>query len=418
MPIDPSIALSFKQGPGPLEMMGNAQSLANLVAQGEQNKLKAQEYQESRSRERSLRDLLAGGADEEKLLRGGFLKESQDLGKARREAEKSQADIAKAKSETLKNEIAAAKDRINFSGQAFGYVRQNPTMQNALGVVQSLVTKQMITPEEAKQYTEMIQSNPSPENIKALADQAFQSTLAAKDQLEKFETRNLGATTETIATNPVTGQTRVVNVANNTQSPDNKATVGASLANAAALREQATATRDAAKITAKAGEETSMRKEFEGLPEVKKLKMASPSYQAIIKASQIDNPQADINLIYGLAKLYDPESVVREGEYATIANSQAIPEWLKGQAQRLVGGGRLTKETKAQIVEQAKIRYGTFQNEYDSAKKSYEGIAQRRGMEPGNVFPSVGTPVDATPSGGPQLSPEIRALLLKHGGGK
>lgn len=53
MPIDPSIALSFKQGPGPLEMMGNAQSLANLVAQGEQNKLKAQEYQESRSRERS-----------------------------------------------------------------------------------------------------------------------------------------------------------------------------------------------------------------------------------------------------------------------------------------------------------------------------------------------------------------------------
>lgn len=223
MPIDPSIALSFKQGPGPLEMMGNAQSLANLVAQGEQNKLKVQEYQEGRARERSLRDLLAGGADEEKLLRGGFLKESQDLGKARREAEKSQADIAKAKSETMKNEIAAAKERINFSGQAFGYVRQNPTLQNALGVIQSLATKQMISPEEAQQYTQMVQSNPTPENIKALADQAFQSTLAAKDQIEKFETRNLGGTTETIATNPVTGQTRVVNVAKNTQSPDSVA---------------------------------------------------------------------------------------------------------------------------------------------------------------------------------------------------
>jgi len=223
MPIDPSIALSFKQGPGPLEMMGNAQSLANLVAQGEQNKLKVQEYQEGRARERSLRDLLAGGADEEKLMRGGFIKESMDLGKSRREGEKTQADIAKAKSETMKNEIAAAKDRINFSGQAFGYVRQNPTLQNALGVIQSLASKQMISPEEAQQYTAMIQSNPTPENIKALADRAFQSTLETKNQLEKFETRNLGATTETIATNPVTGQTRVVSAVKNTQSPDSVA---------------------------------------------------------------------------------------------------------------------------------------------------------------------------------------------------
>jgi hypothetical protein len=167
------------------------------------------------------------------------------------------------------------------------------------------------------------------------------------------------------------------------QSPDSKASVGAQYALAGA-------TRDAAKITASATETTGLRKEFADLPEVKKYKAAVPSYQAIVKASKINNPQADINLIYGLAKLYDPDSVVREGEYATIANSQAIPEWLKGQAQLLVGGGKITDETRRQVREQAAIRLKTYENEYKGAKRSYEGIAQSRGMNVGNVFPEVG----------------------------
>lgn len=136
--------------------------------------------------------------------------------------------------------------------------------------------------------------------------------------------------------------------------------------------------------------ETDLRKEFADLPEVKNYKSALPAFVAISDAATRNNPQADINLIYGLAKLYDPTSVVREGEYATIANSQAVPEWLKGQAQRLVGGGRLTADTKAQILREAQGRIGAFQSEYQGAQQTYQSIVQQRGGSPGNVFTPIG----------------------------
>lgn len=139
--------------------------------------------------------------------------------------------------------------------------------------------------------------------------------------------------------------------------------------------------------------ETELRKEFADLPEVKNYKLAFPSYKAITEAATRNNPQADINLIYGLAKLYDPTSVVREGEYATIANSQAIPEWLKGMAQNVAGGGRLTPQTKQQILQEARGRIVTYQNEYEKARGTYGNIAGQRGVSSSNVFTPVGEPV-------------------------
>jgi hypothetical protein len=189
-----------------------------------------------------------------------------------------------------------------------------------------------------------------------------------------------------------------------TQSADNKATVGASMANAGALREQALATRDAATIQTGFANETSLRKEFEGLPEIKNYKQAYPAFAAIKDAAQRNTTQSDINIVYGLAKLYDPTSVVREGEYATVANSPNIPERIKGYAQYLQGGGKLSPETKKQIMAEAEGRIGTYKTEADKARMSYEGIAKQRGMKPEAVFQAMGDSpvgVDAAPKPNP-----------------
>lgn len=167
--------------------------------------------------------------------------------------------------------------------------------------------------------------------------------------------------------------------------------------------------------------ETDLRKEFADLPEVKGYKAALPAFVAVRDAATRNNPQADINLIYGLAKLYDPTSVVRDGEYATIANSQAIPEWLKGQAQRLTGGGRLTAETKAQILREAQSRIGAYQSEYEGAQQTYGNIVQQRGGSPGNVFTPVGESLrslalPATQGGMPSLD-AIEAELRRRARG-
>lgn len=145
--------------------------------------------------------------------------------------------------------------------------------------------------------------------------------------------------------------------------------------------------------------ETSLRKEFADLPQVKSFTQAAPAFKAVESAASRNTPQADINLVYGLAKLYDPNSVVREGEYATIANSQSIPEWLKGLAQRLSGGGRLTPETKAQIMTESRARLDSYRSEYDAARDRYASIAAQRGMNPDNVIVPIAVGTQA-PSGG------------------
>lgn len=228
----------------------------------------------------------------------------------------------------------------------------------------------------------------------------------AKAMTPVLGTRNNGATTDNTAIDPWTGKVQVMATTTNTQDPNNKATVGASYANAAAQHDIAQSNRDAARIQTGFANEQSFRKEFEALPEIKNYKLAYPSFAAIKDAAGRDNKQSDINLVYGLAKLYDPTSVVREGEYATVANSQSVPENVKGWAQSLVGGARLTKTTRDLILKEADSRIRTYQTEAQKAKTSYSEIANRRGIDAANVFTGMGDMPGGTgaPAGKPTVS--------------
>jgi hypothetical protein len=392
MAIDASIYSQIRQ-PEPFNPLAEAAQVQQLQGLQNQNRLAALGFQD---RERAINDAATQreavrgfGADTtanyNRLLQTGNLKAAQDYQKNIQEQQKTASEISAKDFET-------ASKRLEVAGQAFGYVRANPTLENAISTIAYLEQNGILQPDQAQQYRQTVQSNP--QAVGQLAEQAFRSTLEAKEQLGQIKVTNLGGTSQTTSVDPVTNQVRVLADTPITQSADNRASVGASMANAAAVRETANATRDAARITARAKDETDLRKEFADLPEVKKYKNAIPAYQAVVKASKTNNPQADINLIYGVAKLYDPDSVVREGEYDTIANSQAIPEWIKGQAQRLMGGGKLTEATKKQILEQAKIRVDSYKSEVEGAQSGYRDIASRRGMNAENVFVPIGQQVD------------------------
>jgi len=151
---------------------------------------------------------------------------------------------------------------------------------------------------------------------------------------------------------------------------------------------------------------TSLRKEFDGLPEVKNYKQALPSFKGIEDAVKRNTPMSDINIVYGIAKLYDPNSVVREGEYATVANAPAIPERVKGWAQYIAGGGKLTEEVKKQILTEAKSRMKTFEDEYGKARSSYQDIAKRSNADPSLVISDGYTPA---------LKPQLSVGLVQNG---
>lgn len=101
------------------------------------------------------------------------------------------------------------------------------------------------------------------------------------------------------------------------------------------------------------------------------------------------NPADDQALIYSLAKVLDPNSVVREGEYATAAKySQS---WLKAfgksVSQAIAGTGFLSEEARKNIKNTIATRYAASKKSYDNVYNQYVGgINNLTGRDNGALF--------------------------------
>ena len=135
----------------------------------------------------------------------------------------------------------------------------------------------------------------------------------------------------------------------------------------------------------------SVRKEFEGLDSVKNYKTALPKIEAAANAP--DNGFGDLQLIYAVGKLLDPQSVVREGELAlTIAANSPL--------QRIIGqtrfttekGGRLTPQAREQIMGMLGEVVGSYKAAYDQDYERFSDYASQMGTDPEQV---VGKRADA-----------------------
>lgn len=231
MGIDASIAMGVKpvQIEDPMNALAKMMQIKDAQAASQFNAMKVDEYQRGISNQNALRQLLTGfgddyAANQRKLLQGGFMKEAQDYGKAQADLGKTQADTQKTAAETQFKQVETAHKRIDAMGQVFGYVKDNPSAETALQATEYLVSQGIMTPEQAAQTKARIAADPSPNTIRALATQAFQSALSAKDQLPKLQTFNAGDRQVNQAVNPITGVPTQTGTTAIGQSADNKAT--------------------------------------------------------------------------------------------------------------------------------------------------------------------------------------------------
>ena len=102
--------------------------------------------------------------------------------------------------------------------------------------------------------------------------------------------------------------------------------------------------------------EQQLRTDFEKAPEYRGYLRSNAIFDAMKKEYATPGRVADINFVYGLATIFDPDSVVREGERVVIRNAQALPDWLVGQVNRINGGAGLQPEMRAQMLESAGSR--------------------------------------------------------------
>jgi hypothetical protein len=283
---------------------------------------------------------------EEALLRGGFVDQATKLGTDRRANLKTDAEIEAKKFET-------AGKRIEMMGQTLGFVRQNPTVENATQAIQYLVSNGIMPPEKAQEAMAKFQADPTPQGIAAFAEMGFRAALAAKDQLAKQQTNNIGGQTVTQAIDPVTGKATTVSAIQNTQSPDNAAS------NATAMRGQ-----NMVDARAREALEATVTKPFEVTGEDGKPVLVQQNRQGGIRPVQGFGPksggkpmtegQAKANLFGSRMRESDRILQELEGQYSPLAvNAKMGAEKLPGVGAVAGAVGNAMLSGQGQRAEQA-----------------------------------------------------------------
>jgi hypothetical protein len=337
-----------------LAELAQVMQVQGFQQQGELGRMKMDEMRRDREQENALSAAYAsalgadGKLDRNKLYSAAA---GAGLGAKLPGIQKGFAEADKVGAEAQGKLLENTKKRVDLAGQAFGFVRQNPTLENANSAIDFLGQNGVWDAGQVQQYKAAVAADPT--KIGTLAEQAFRAALDAKEQLSKYETRNLGGTTDTLAIDPVTGQTRTVNTVQNTQSPDNKASVQASMANAAATREVAQSNRDAARISANAKQDrdTEMKLADDYRAESKGFAETSTAMKKVFGAIETADKNPGSALAAGTAfmKLLDPNSVVRESELGMALNASGWFDRAMNVANTLQNGKVMTAEQKKNL---------------------------------------------------------------------
>lgn len=172
------------------------------------------------------------------------------------------------------------------------------------------------------------------------------------------------------------------------------------------LNREATATNAATANAAKSREDAdNLRKEFNALPQVKAFTDIAPIFNAAAKAP--DTPAGDFALIYGVGKILDPGSVVREGEMNLVMAAGSPAQRVMGYLNYLQSRGRLTPEQRGELTQMLHNAASERQNQYGQARTTYTGLATQRGYNPEEVF--IGAPEIVSRQQVPQ-APAAKAL--------
>jgi hypothetical protein len=117
-------------------------------------------------------------------------------------------------------------------------------------------------------------------------------------------------------------------------------------------------------------------KAFDSLPVVKKVQTMAEAVSFVQGMNpKTQNPADDQALIYAFAKVMDPESVVREGEYATVQKyAQQWAATLGFNAARIFSNTPfLTETARSNMKSTIKARYQATKAQYDNVRRSYGG---------------------------------------------
>jgi hypothetical protein len=152
---------------------------------------------------------------------------------------------------------------------------------------------------------------------------------------------------------------------------------------------------DAPKITAI----TALRKDYENQPGTSRYRQSVPVLTSMAAAVNDTTAMADLDFVYGMAQIFDPESVVRESEMGMVIDSQSMPAAIKGRLEKILNGeAALGPQARRDLVEASRRRVQQYRTQAEGEAKQFQGIAARNRITPEDIMrPLEDMPVLTTP---------------------
>ena len=116
---------------------------------------------------------------------------------------------------------------------------------------------------------------------------------------------------------------------------------------------------------------------------------AIKGFNKVARASTAEPSGAnDVALIFGFMKTIDPNSVVREGEFATAENTGGVGERIRSLYNRLLQGERLTETQRKNFLKSAEQQVQQYVFSQGQLETTYSNLAGQYNLNPKNVVQS------------------------------
>lgn len=409
--IDASIPLGVRpaQIESPVNQLAKVLQVQNYQQQGEMNRLTMDEKRRSIEQDAAYNRLYQsavkpdGTIDRSKLYtgaaQGGFGSKIPALQEGFAKSDKAKTDAEKA-------QLESALKKFEVVGQIMSGVRDQASWDMA-----RQQTAQMFGPEAAARLPEQY--------APAFVEQNRIRAMSVKDQMEQ---KHKELTFQETKDNNLRVDARTVrgqDLLATTSTENNKRSVGAQYAIAGAGREQAAATRDAARIASDAKQRTDVELKLQDdyRTESKGWAETSTAMKKVMTAIETadKNPGSALAAGTGFMKLLDPNSVVRETELGMALNASGWFDRATNIANTLQNGRIMTAEQKKNLRSAANDLFAEAKKAQLEVDAAYKNRAKGYGVDAGRIIVDRGQ--NAPNAGQAQtVNPQVDELLKKYGG--
>jgi hypothetical protein len=162
--------------------------------------------------------------------------------------------------------------------------------------------------------------------------------------------------------------------------------------------------------------EQDLREEFTKQPAVKEYGVVRDAYGKIKSVANDGTAAGDMSLVFAYMKMLDPNSTVRETEYANAQNTTGVAGQMYNIWNKVKDGAFLNPTQRNEFLAQAHKLYGVHEGQYGALRGQYGALAKRAGIDPSRITLDFGrvdgdqrNPYGTGPER-PQVAPERGAV--------